>query len=327
MSKPHLEVAVGVMLRPDGQVLLGSRPADKPWPGWWELPGGKIEAGETVTQALARELKEELDVQVSQAEPWVVYTHEYPKTIVRLHFCRIYHWQGEPRGMEGQQITWVDPRHPNTSGPLLPAALPPLRWLQLPEHYLITAIGAPSELGAYLTRLENALQNGLRLVQFREPDWAVQGHQSDTLQAAFQQVLALCQRYQAICLVNSVHPESWWKQADGVHLRSQDARRLQAQLSHDVSQRQGFLAMSTHNAADIHIAKELNTDFIVLGHVLDTPSHPNTPGMGWDGFEALQQLAACPVYALGGQSPDTQQDAKRHGAHGIAGIRQLLNSL
>ena len=76
MSKPFIDVAVGIILRPDGQILLGQRPADKPWPGWWELPGGKIEAGETVLQALARELEEELGIQVIDSAPWVTYVHE-----------------------------------------------------------------------------------------------------------------------------------------------------------------------------------------------------------------------------------------------------------
>ena len=71
MSKPEIFVAAGLILKPDGSLLLGQRPADKPWPGWWELPGGKIEAGETVLQALARELKEEIDIDVTEASPWV----------------------------------------------------------------------------------------------------------------------------------------------------------------------------------------------------------------------------------------------------------------
>lgn len=324
MSKPHLEVAVGVILRPDGQVLLGSRPAGKPWAGWWELPGGKIEPSETVAQALARELKEELDITVLHSEPWVVYTHEYPNNTVRLHFYRVYEWDGEPKGLEGQEITWVDPRHPTTSGPLLPAALPPLRWLQLPEQYLVTAIAQAQALPTYLVQLEQALQAGLRMVQFREPAWAAQDGQEQAIYAAFQQVVALCHRYQALCLINSIHPESWWSQADGLHLRSHDAKAWQDRFSSELTERQGLLAMSTHNEQDIQIARELNTDFIVLGHVLDTPSHPEAPGMGWQQFEQQQQYAACPVFAIGGQSASTLTIAKEHGAHGIAGIRHLL---
>lgn len=325
MSKPRLEVAVGVLLGAEGKVLLGSRPDDKPWPGWWELPGGKIEAGETVQQALARELKEELNITIGQARPWVVYTHEYPKTIVRLHFCRVYEWQDEPCGMENQQIAWVDPANPDTSGPLLPAALPPLRWLQLPEQYLITSIGEQEKLPIFLQQLERALRTGLRLVQFREPAWPTDEASQERLYEAFVQVRDLCHHYQARCLINSRHPQPWWTQADGLHLRSQDAARWQDKFTADVATRNGWLSMSTHTQNDIQLARQLNTDFIVLGHVLDTPSHPAEAAMGWDRFEQLQQQAACPVFAIGGQSSHTLATAQKHGAHGIAGIRHLLS--
>lgn len=109
MSKPFIDVAVGIVLRDDGRVLLGQRPAGKPWPEWWELPGGKIEPGETVREALVRELKEELDIDVTAATPWVTYVHEYPKTIVELAFCQVTAWEGEPRGLENQALLWVDP--------------------------------------------------------------------------------------------------------------------------------------------------------------------------------------------------------------------------
>ena len=134
MSKPTLEVAVGVLLNQHGQVLLGKRPADKPWPGWWELPGGKIEAGESVIQALVRELREELGIETTHAHPWVTYTHEYPKNFVKLSFCLVREWEGEPQCLEGQELAWVNPKGPLEVGPVLPATEPPLKWLQLPER-------------------------------------------------------------------------------------------------------------------------------------------------------------------------------------------------
>src|SRR5690606_36735538 len=99
-DKPFIKVAAGLILRPDGQLLLAQRPSDKPWAGWWELPGGKIEAGESTLEALARELQEELGIQITDASPWVTYTHEYPKNIVQLAFCRVYGWTGTPAGLE-----------------------------------------------------------------------------------------------------------------------------------------------------------------------------------------------------------------------------------
>src|SRR5690606_25713205 len=208
MSKPFVDVAAGLILRPDGTMLLAQRPGDKPWSGWWELPGGKIEPGETTLQALARELKEELNITVTNATPWITYIHEYPKNIVRLAFCRVTAWQGEPIGAEGQALAWVDPRAKNLPvEPLLPATLPPMRWIRLPDRYLITGIGSLAALPASLARIEKALLNGIKLVQFREPGTDMNAPQ---LHDAFQQVLQLCHAHGARCLLNSIHPESWW---------------------------------------------------------------------------------------------------------------------
>ncbi|MFW7342184.1 Nudix family hydrolase [Pollutimonas sp. H1-120] len=336
-AKPFIRVAAGLILRPDGQLLLAQRPSDKPWAGWWELPGGKIEAGESTLEALARELDEELGIRVTDASPWVTYTHEYPKNIVELAFCRVYGWTGIPTGRENQELAWVDPKADLPVGPLLPATEPPMRWLQLPEQYLITSIGGQQGLAPYLEKLARALQTGIRLVQFREPSWmAVSEHDA---YAAFKRIVQLCHDAGARCLVNSCHPESWWAQADGVHFRAADARAPLAATSsppgddeHAASAAArlrakvpGLIAVSAHDIADLTTARALGADFAVLGHVLDTPSHPGQPGMGWEQFTLLAAQAGLPVFAIGGQSPATQADARQHGAHGIAGMRHLID--
>ncbi|MCC2597615.1 Nudix family hydrolase [Pusillimonas sp. MFBS29] len=321
MSKPFIEVAAGLITQPDGSLLLAQRPADKPWPGWWELPGGKIEPGETTLQALARELKEELDIVVTEATPWVTYTHEYPKNIVRLAFCRVTAWDGEPTGVEGQELAWVNLHAPLNVGPLLPATEPPLRWIRLPDRYLLTSIGNSQGLDGFLATLKQALEHGLKLVQFREPGWA---DGEAALHAAFGQVVRLCHEYGARCLVNSCHPEHWWPQADGVHLRAADAVALADGGTTIKDQIEGLLAVSAHSATELDAARTLSADFAVLGHVLDTPSHPGEPGMGWAQFAALISDAGLPVFAIGGQSADTLEVAREHGAHGLAGIRRLL---
>ena len=98
----RLQVAVGIVFRDDGTVLLGQRLVGKPYAGWWEFPGGKIEAGESVEQALARELNEELGLVVHRSTPWVVRDHVYPHASVRLHFCRVTEWSGTPESREGE---------------------------------------------------------------------------------------------------------------------------------------------------------------------------------------------------------------------------------
>jgi 8-oxo-dGTP diphosphatase len=318
MSKPLIHVAAGLIMREDGWLLLAQRPDDKPWPGWWELPGGKIEAGETVLDALARELDEELGIGVTKAAPWVTYTHEYPKNIVRLAFCRVTGWTGVPQGVEGQTLAWVDPRAPLPISPLLPATEPPLRWLQLPDRYLVSSIGGAAGLPAFMNTLNAALERGIRLVQFREP-----GLEGDGAHQAFRQVLDACRRHGARCLVNSRHPESWRTEADGVHWRAADARRQAADMADPAPKR--LNAVSVHNADDLAAARALGADFAVLGHVLETPSHPGQPPLGWERFAQLQENAGLPLFAIGGQSSATFDQAWRHGAHGIAGIRHIAD--
>ncbi|MCA0324119.1 MAG: NUDIX domain-containing protein [Proteobacteria bacterium] len=118
-----------MLLRPDGAFLLTSRPEGKVYAGYWEFPGGKLEAGESVEQALARELHEELGIEVPGAgvARWREQLVDYPHALVRLHFCRVTRWQGELQMREGQRFSWQ--RLPVQVSPILPGALPVLDWL------------------------------------------------------------------------------------------------------------------------------------------------------------------------------------------------------
>ena len=321
MSKPEIFVAAGLILKPDGQLLLGQRPADKPWAGWWELPGGKIETGETVLQALARELKEEIDIEVTEATPWVTYTHEYPKNIVHLSFCKVTGWTGTPRSLENQQLAWVDPKETIHVGPLLPATEPPLRWLRLPERYLLTSITTPDNLPAFVDSLRQAVAAGVGMVQFREPEWAARCGHDAALEHAFSTVLSECRALKIPCLVNSAHPSHWWARADGVQVRTIDLTRFNKE-----SVQGNWVGASVHSAHDLALARQLGADFAVLGHVLPTPSHPEQAALGWEAFSRLAQQAGMPVYAIGGQSNSTLLKARQCGAHGVAAIRGLLAS-
>ena len=321
MPEVITDVAVGVICRDDGHILIGSRPEGKPWAGWWELPGGKIEPGEAVLQALARELKEEIDIQISQAWPWVTHVHRYPTTTVRLHFCHVTAWQGNPMALENQQLQWIRVEDALERKDLLPATYPPLRWLQIPRRYLISGVGHPEHLPAFMNRLELAFEQGVRLVQWREPDWQ-QTHGEQSVYEAMQAVLSLCQRHQARLMINSAHPSSWWNEAHGVHLRAQDAQEMNSRPDLKPGH---WLGVSTHTPAELRKAREIGADFAVLGPVLATPTHPGCEHMGWDKFETWNLQAGLPVFALGGQSTKTLLTARSRGAHGIAGIRQLID--
>ena len=306
-ARPLLEVAVGVVHR-GGRVLLGQRVEGKPYAGWWEFPGGKVEAGETVAQALARELDEELGLTVRASSPWVVRTFSYPHAHVRLHFRRIWDFDGEPQSREGQAFAWLD-AHAVDVEPLLPATIPVLAWLRLPARY---GISAAQSMGAeaFLPALDRALAAGLRLVQLREKAMSPQAF--DRL---FGQVLERCRRAGAVLLVNSEHPSTYWQAADGVHLTSSALSALSARPEVKT------VAASCHGHADIARAGELGLDFAVLGPVAATTSHPGAAPMGWPAFTGLVEQASLPVFALGGMTPSDAAAARDAGAHGLAMIR------
>ena len=121
-----IDVAVGILMQANGDVLLGQRPDGKPYAGYWEFPGGKVEAGEPILDALKREFVEELGVRILEAEEWCGVEHVYEHAHVRLHFFISRAWEGQPQSLEGQAFAWQ-----GTVGvsPLLPATIPLLEWL------------------------------------------------------------------------------------------------------------------------------------------------------------------------------------------------------
>ena len=126
-DRPCADVAVGILMQADGQFLLTTRPAGKAYAGHWEFPGGKVEAGESVAQALVRELHEELGIHATSIRPWREQVVDYPHALVRLHFCHVTAWSGELTMREGQQHAWQ--RLPVSVSPLLAGTVPVLHWM------------------------------------------------------------------------------------------------------------------------------------------------------------------------------------------------------
>lgn len=133
LNRAVVDVAVGVLIRPDGDFLLTSRPEGKVYAGYWEFPGGKLEAGETVLQALQRELQEELGITTLQAALWRTELVDYPHALVRLNFCKVSKWRGELQMREAQQFAWQC--LPVQCVPVLPGTVPVLTWLALERGF------------------------------------------------------------------------------------------------------------------------------------------------------------------------------------------------
>ena len=295
-----VEVAAAVIERPDGSFLLAQRPAGKVYAGWWEFPGGKIERGEPAERALARELHEELGIDVARAYPWITRVHVYEHATVMLHFFRVVGWSGEPRAREGQALRWQRLDEP-VAEPMLPANAPVLSALALPLEYAITdskALGAAEQLA----RVERRMQAGLRLVQVRDKgNWE--------RARIIYVVTQMAREYGARVLVNG------GPAVDGIHFTAEQLMTLRARPQG------GLMAASCHTGQELGHAMAIGLDFVVLGPVKATRTHPGAPVLGWDGFRRIAEAASVPVYAIGGLRPADLDDARRAGAHGLAMIR------
>ena len=125
-DRKSIDVAVGVLIKPNGDFLLTSRPPGKVYEGYWEFPGGKLEPGESVEQALRRELTEEIGITIGGVVPWQIEIVDYPHALVRLNFCKVFDWTGELHMREGQSFAWQS--LPVTVTPVLPGTIPVLGW-------------------------------------------------------------------------------------------------------------------------------------------------------------------------------------------------------
>jgi len=296
------EVAAAVIERP-GEFLLAQRPAGKPYPGYWEFPGGKIEPGEDPRSALVRELREELGIEVREATPWITRVYAYTHATVRLHFFRVTRWDGEPQPLEDQAIRWQRAQAPDVS-PMLPANAPVLAALALPS-VMIVSDAAAMGLDRWIERLEARVPEERLLVQVRE-----KGLDRMRLQHLVSRTLARAEPFGSRVVVNA--DCGAFPQAHGAHLPS-------AALMKAMSRPPGALVgASCHDTAELEQAARLGVDYAVVGPVKPTASHPGARTLGWDGFAALARDRPMPVYAIGGLARADLPEARRRGAHGVA---------
>lgn len=301
----------------DGKVLIAKRPDHLHQGGLWEFPGGKLEQGETVTQALVRELKEELGITIKPERPLIRVAHDYGDKKVLLDVWRVSWFEGEPRGCEGQALAWVSvaelkqKQFPAANQAVITA-------LNLPEYYLITPAPDFEHWNEFTITFENALKSGVRLVQFRAKDLTIEQYFT-----CAQQLENICAAYKAQLVLNT-RIDGFQKYANEVgamalHLSSEQLFACQQRpVSKDT-----LLGASCHNPQEIQQAQRIGVDFITLSPLKQTTTHPEAKALTMDKFKSLLAASNKPVYALGGLVKEDLDGLLRVGAQGIAAIRGL----
>lgn len=303
-----VDVAAAVITREDGSFLLGRRAPGTFYPGYWEFPGGKVEAGESPKEALVRELQEELGIRAEVVWPWIMREHAYEHAHVRLHFFEVPAWSGQLTDHVHSALAWQHIGAPIVE-PMLPANGPVLKALALPRIYGVTHatdIGTAAQLSA----LERACAAGLKMVQIREA-----GLPSDVRETFVRNATAVAHSHGARLLINGDLELAARLACDGVQLPSDLLKQLTARPDF------ALVGASCHTRAELEHAARLGVDFAVLGAVKTTPSHPGQTGLGWARFAELTASLPMPIYAIGGLSHTDLEHARAAGAHGIAAIR------
>ncbi|TDY01161.1 Nudix family hydrolase [Thiohalophilus thiocyanatoxydans] len=307
-----IHVAVGIIVNPAGEILLAQRADHRDQGGLWEFPGGKVEAGETVAQALARELLEEVGITVSHSEPLIRIPHDYADRTVVLEVHEVRAFSGEPRGREGQPVRWVAPEQ--LSDVAMPAANRPIvNAVRLPAECLITPPLDSDE--QWLSVLKKSLHQGVRLVQLRLKELA-----AERVDALTRKALALCHAHDCRVLLNADPQQFAHLPVDGFHLPAGALSRYPAR---PVAEGR-WLSASIHNRAELVQAARLGVDLGFVAPVQATATHPDATPLGWAGFKELAAAAPFPVYALGGMQRHDVTLARQYGGQGIAGIRLFV---
>lgn len=307
-----IHVVAAVITDARGRVLLNRRTENRDMAGLWEFPGGKRESGETSEQALARELREELGIE-ADVGPWLMdVPQRYPDKHLTLEVRHVRSWKGTPRGREGQAITWVaQDKLARYSMP--PADLPVVAALRQPDRYLITPAPADDASGVqhWHDCLQRAVAVGQQRIQLRLPPEHPQRQAmiEQAVRAHRRGVQWLVNRDVALARALGV----------GVHLGSEQLQDLQERPLPEGQ----LVAASCHDLEQLQAAQRLGCDFVVLGPVQVTASHPGAVPLGWEAFAALRAQVSLPIYALGGMVAGHIAEARRHGGQGIAAIGGL----
>jgi|TARA_B110000003_G_scaffold133601_1_gene135576 8-oxo-dGTP diphosphatase len=305
-------VAVGILKDSDGKYLLGKRLDSQSWAGWWEFPGGKLETNENPSEALKREIYEELGVTINKYRQWTTRRVIEKNKITILYFFLITSWTGMVEGMEGQKLQWVDFKTYNAT-----KVLPPNQVIQhalkndLPDIYAITDFQETSS-DNFFQALKRQVDDGLRLIQIREKNLT-----ATELEALITRIKIILKHTNVRIIINSNISLAYKYQLDGVHLNSKQLYELKY-FPKDL-----LVGVSCHSAKDLEVAEEKNADFAVLGSVKETLTHANLKPIGWKKFNKLVDNSNIPIYSIGGMTNNDIPSSFNFGAIGIASQRGI----
>jgi len=308
-----VHVAVAVIFDAEDRVLISKRPDHVHLGGYWEFPGGKVDENENISDALFREIKEELDIEIRKSRPLIKVTHYYDDKSVLLDVWIVNEYSGFIRGNEGQKIAWKTVRQLDDIK-LPEADMPLIRALKLPDTCLIT--GEFSSAGDYMDRIEAAIDNGISLVQCRFTKDCIKRHGENMVRDLVKDSEILCRHRDVIMMLNC--PDELTVDSDNnYHLNS---RKLMTYSSRPDCE---LVSASCHSVAELNKAVELGADFALLSPVQLTNTHPEKEALGWNRFSEMLREINIPVYALGGVSASDLTDAWAAGAQGVASMSSI----
>ena len=300
-----IKAVVGVLRNKSGQLLLAKRQAQQFMPGFWELPGGKIEANETNESAISRELNEELGIQVTALSLHQTLSQQYPRLQVNLSIYNINSYLNEPRGVEGQQISWVSVQDLHNYK-LLPSMQAFISSITLPNKYWITP--ACTNQSEWMARFEQKLTQGISLIQLRS---------KNKLDKHFiEQINRKCQQNNLKLLLNTIDKSFDEPYCAGWHITTSEMLKLKSRPCSDDK----LLGASTHNLDEALKAQAIGANFVVISPVQATTTHPNISPIGWGAAKEVVDKLNIPVYFLGGMRLQDLNKTLKLGAQGIAAV-------
>ncbi|WP_415890436.1 Nudix family hydrolase [Neptuniibacter sp. SY11_33] len=313
MANKVVHVAAAAIWNSKRELLIAKRPDDKHQGGLWEFPGGKVETGEAVLDALSRELDEELGIRLTQAEKLIEVPYHYPDKSVLLDVYSITGFEGEPWGKEGQPVRWVKLNDlekyefPAANKPILNACL-------LPKTLAITPY--LSDVQQLEASIVQAIRCGAEGVVLRAPLFEAGTVASDKIIDFINAQIDFAAVRNVFFAVNTTVEVANKLAFEAVHLSGSNLDKL----SHRDEFAGRWLGASCHNAEELSEAIVKGVDYVMLSPVQHTQSHPEVEPLGWKVFAELAKSSVVPVFALGGMERSDLALSVENGAQGIAAI-------